>query len=301
MAGPQEELFGRADAPDGTVAVNARCLVRTQDGHRVVVVAGMVLCQYAVGDRMAEAHAMVSLVEQGWGDQREVARAFRCSARTVRRLQRRFEAGGLPGLAREAGYPTGRPRLARSRSSKVSGLKAAGHSNREIARRLGVNEKAIRKLVVRLGWNVPRVGQEALRLPGTGADPNVSASPSGRTGTAAQPRAATGTGANPNVSAPPAAPSPGADPNVSAFGAEGCPTSFDKDPADRCLDRLFARLGLLDDAAPLFRDGGHVPRAGVLLAIPALTRSGVLDVAQRVYGSIGPAFYGLRTEPAHPG
>ena len=280
MAGPQEELFGRADAPDGTVAVNARCLVRTQDGHRVVVVAGMVLCQYAVGDRMAEAHAMVSLVEQGWGDQTEVARAFRCSARTVRRLQRRFEVGGLPALAREAGYPTGRPRLARSRSREVSALKAAGHSNREIARRIGVSEMAIRKLVARLGWNAPRVGQEALPLPGTGANPNVSALPTVR--------------ADPPVQ-PPTAPAPGANPNVSAFVAEGCPTSFDKDPADRCLDRLFARFGLLDDAAPLFRDGGHVPRAGVLLAIPALARSGVLEVAQRVYGSIGPAFYGLRT------
>ena len=90
MAGPQEELFGRTDALDGTVAVNVRSLVRTQDGHWVVVVAVMVLCQYAAGDRMAEANAMVSLVEQGWGDQRKVARAFRYSARTVRRLQRRF-------------------------------------------------------------------------------------------------------------------------------------------------------------------------------------------------------------------
>jgi len=33
------------------------------------------LAQYAVGDRMAEAHAMVSLVEQGWADQNDVARA----------------------------------------------------------------------------------------------------------------------------------------------------------------------------------------------------------------------------------
>ncbi len=52
---------------------------------------------------------------------------------------------------------------------------------------------------------------------------------------------------------------------------------------------------MLDDAAPLFRDGTRVPRAGVLLAIPALVESGVLDAARRVYGSIGPAFYGLRT------
>ena len=58
---------------------------------------------------------------------------------------------------------------------------------------------------------------------------------------------------------------------------------------------MFAYLGLLDDAAPLFRPGTHVPRAGVLLAIPALHASGVLDCARDVYGSLGPAFYGLRT------
>lgn len=38
-----------------------------------------------------------------------------------------------------------------------------------------------------------------------------------------------------------------------------------------------------------------LPRAGVLLAIPALVASDVLPVARQIYGSIGPAFYGLRT------
>jgi len=52
---------------------------------------------------------------------------------------------------------------------------------------------------------------------------------------------------------------------------------------------------MLDDAAPLFRAGTHVPRAGVLLALPALVYSGVFESAHEVYGSIGPAFYGLRT------
>jgi transposase len=80
---------------------------------------------------------MGSLVEQGWAEQSDVARAFGRSARTVRRLQRRFEAGGLPALARAAGYPPGRPRLKRSRELLVSRLKAEGLSNREIARRIG--------------------------------------------------------------------------------------------------------------------------------------------------------------------
>jgi hypothetical protein len=52
---------------------------------------------------------------------------------------------------------------------------------------------------------------------------------------------------------------------------------------------------MLNDAAPLFRAGEGVAGAGVLLAIPALVQSGVFDVAREVYGSLGPAFYGLRT------
>ncbi len=281
MAGPQQELFGGRGAPDGTVAVNARCMMRTKDGHRVVLVASIVLSQYSTCDRMAEAHAMVSLVEQGWADQREVAMAFGCTSRTVRRFQRRFETGGLPALARVAGYPVGRPRLPRSRERLVSRLKADGQSNREIARRVGVSEVAIRKLLSRLGWRAPHTQQARLPLDGSAANPNLSAPlpPSAAPSVA---RTA------PVVSA--------ADPNLSAAGSvDDCPTSFDSDPADRSLDRLFARLGLLDDAAPLFRDGGRVPRAGVLIAVPALMRSGVLDVAHQVYGSIGPAFYGLRT------
>jgi hypothetical protein len=64
---------------------------------------------------------------------------------------------------------------------------------------------------------------------------------------------------------------------------------------DRRFDRFLAHMGLLEDAAPLFASASRVPNAGVLLAVPSLLASGVLDVADHVYGSIGPAFYGLRT------
>jgi len=70
--------------------------------------------------------------------------------------------------------------------------------------------------------------------------------------------------------------------------------SGDTDPADRRGDRLLAYLGVLDDAAPLFRSGPRVPHAGVLLALPALVASGVFITARQIYGSLGPAFYGLR-------
>jgi transposase len=56
---------------------------------------------------MSEAHAMVSLIDLGWADQNDVAEAFGCSARTLRRHQRRFEEGGLAALGRPNGYPPG--------------------------------------------------------------------------------------------------------------------------------------------------------------------------------------------------
>ena len=114
------------------------------------------------------------------------------------------------------------------------------------------------------------------------------------------------TSANPNLSAFSKTPSEprhakplsGADPKLSASSSaedDPLPLSLDSDPADRRFDRLLAYLGLLDDAAPLFRSGASIPRAGALLALPALIESGALDCARRVYGTIGPAFYGLRT------
>jgi len=285
MPTPAEQggLFPSEGVPEGTRVINDRCLLRTRDGFRVVIGAGVVLSQYALDDRMAEAYAMVDLVEQGWADQNDVARAFDCSVRTLRRHQRRFEDGGLSALGRARGYPKGRRRLKESRRRLVHRLKADGHSNREIARRIGVTEVAVRKLLRRLGWQERPVEQAFLPFgDSTSAD------------------------ANPNLSASssPAPPAPAEDPaadansNLSAFrsaAAEPLPTTMDRDPANRVVDRLCAHLGLLDDAAPLFRSGTRVPGAGVLLALPALVQSGVFEGAREIYGSIGPAFYGLHT------
>src|SRR6266852_5347173 len=285
----QTALFPCPSPPDAAVAINDRCVIRTRDGHRVVVVSGVVLAQYAVGDRMAEACAMVSLVEQGWADQNDVARAFVCSARTLRRHQRRFESGGLAALGRPSGYPKGRGRQQRSRVRLVLRWKSAGLSNREVAHRLGVDEKAVRKLLRREGW--APAAPEQVPLPwAESADPNLSAATAAAPATPSQERLPPPVGADPNLSASMDSTSAG-----EPAAEEPLPLSLGSEPAGRRLDRLLAYLGLLDDAAPLFRSGLRVPRAGVLLALPALIESGVLEVARRIYGTLGPAFYGLRT------
>jgi hypothetical protein len=71
-----DDLFPEVRNPDGTCVINGRCFVITRDNHRVVLVSGMPIAQYALGDSMSEAHAMVSLVELGWADQNDVAKAF---------------------------------------------------------------------------------------------------------------------------------------------------------------------------------------------------------------------------------
>ena len=259
MATPMDgDLFPETRNPPDTWVINERCLVRTQDGYRVVIVSGVVLAHYALSDRMAEAQAMVSLVEQGWADQNDVACAFGCSARKVRRDQQRYAEGGLAALGQPRGYPEGRARLSASRRQMVQRLKAQGHSHCEMARRLGVTETAIRKLLRRMGWRDAAIQSEWFA----------------------------------------AKAEPASNPKLSAFGSPAAKKllpSHDADPEDRCADRLLARLGLLEDAPPLFGSAAAVARAGVLLAVPVLVTSGVFECAQEIYGTLGPAFYGLRT------
>ena len=68
---------------EGAFVINGRCQLRQEGDQRVVVVAGLPVHHYAVGDAVAEAYAMVFLVDSGFAQQREVARAFGCSERTV--------------------------------------------------------------------------------------------------------------------------------------------------------------------------------------------------------------------------
>src|ERR1700756_2209274 len=143
----QEALALPVPAPSNTVVINARCSLRIEADQRVIVVAGLPVHHYRAEDAVAEAYAMVSLVESGFAQQTEVARAFGQSVRTVRRHQRRYAQGGMAALSRPEGWRRGRRRICGKRLRTIEMLKSEGLSNREIAHRLGVSEKAIRKQV----------------------------------------------------------------------------------------------------------------------------------------------------------
>ena len=67
------------------------------------------------------------------------------------------------------------------------------------------------------------------------------------------------------------------------------------DPVDRCGERVWAAFGLIPYAPPVFTPCGRAPLAGLLLALPALAATGLLDTAHTVYGELPNGFYSLDT------
>jgi transposase len=269
-------------------SINARCALRAEGEQRVVVVAGLPVHHYSAQDAVAAAYAMVFLVDAGYATQREVAVAFGCSERTVRRHQKRYQHGGMAALATRSGWGPGRRRVPAKRLRIIEGLKVQGLSNREIARRLGVTENAIRKQVGPSSERSAR--QQPLPFDTTAAAMSTT--------TSAEPAQPGPMGQTlPLASGAEKASSPAtADETVSAEPeTEAVTMSLDRDPANRVWDRLLACFGLLDDAAPVFGNDQAVPGAAVLCALPVLVANGIFRIAHKVYGEIGPAFYGLRT------
>src|SRR5215831_15185331 len=143
----QQAIALPSPAPSNTVVINARCSLRTEADQRVIVVAGLPVHHYRAEDEVAEAYAMVFLVDSGFAQQTDVARAFGRSVRTVRRFQKRYAHGGMAALSGEVGWRRGRRRIFGKRLRTIETLKSKGMSNRAIAHRMGVTENAIRKLV----------------------------------------------------------------------------------------------------------------------------------------------------------
>ena len=90
----QQALALPLPAASNTVVINARCSLRVEADQRVIVVAGLPVHLYRAEDAVAEAYAMVFLVESGFAQQTDVARAFARSVRTVRRYQGAMRGAG---------------------------------------------------------------------------------------------------------------------------------------------------------------------------------------------------------------
>ena len=65
-------------------------------------------------------------------------------------------------------------------------------------------------------------------------------------------------------------------------------------PVPRTEERQAARAGVLVEAEPVFTEGAELPLLGLLLALPTLAATGLLEEASDLFGQLRNGFYGLR-------
>ena len=313
-AAPPVSDTSQPNTNNSRIDVNQRLWFAERDGYRVVFCRHEILYRVALNDPHHLALVAVTLRQSELATQSEIAAAFGHSVATQRRWETRYCQHGSDGL--QARTSTGRaPTLDRSQRAFVLRWFHAGVSNREMARRLAVSETTIRRVLQKAGlqrrtppvaelpWDaacvVPPLPGAELLPPATevtlaaAATPQTPPAPD--VAVADDPVRPVATAPDVGLVTPSAAAPPLVQIVVSTSNAPAGVFTIDGDPADRSGDRVLARLGLLDDAVPLFGDHAQLPRAGVLLAVPVLQAHGALGVFERLYGSLGPAFYGLRT------
>jgi prepilin-type processing-associated H-X9-DG protein len=289
------------DVVSTTVHLNPRVQLHLEGGVRALVVAGIPVLHYSASDAAASALARVMLVQEELAGASEVAKAFSLSRMSVYRELERYDERGLDGLGKHKAGPKGPSKLKDAAARQMLALKRRGMPNRQIAVRLGVSEGGVRDALKRMGFRPATEPQQQSLLP----QAPVTLSPQCESRPA------------PSVvvvrAEPPSKPEP-AQPSTEAVAEEqdaiepqtsiarGEPVGAGQagvmvgvDPWDRTLDRVCARMGLLSEAPPQFGTCETVAGLGVLLALPALMATGIFDIAAKVYGDFGAAFYGVRS------
>ena len=237
-------------------------VVTGPDGGGVVWVHGLATFAWDAGDAAARRLAAVQLVQLNAATQVQVAQAFGVIPVSVWRWAKALAGGGVAGLVPEAKGPQRASKLTPEVIAQIRELDRHGAGKAAIAAATGVSESSVR--------NVLRPARPAADGVLAGQDP-AGTSGSSDTGSAGTGPAGTDAGV--------------AEPEV---------LPVLPDPVPRDAERALARFGLLGEgAAPVFTPGARYPLAGLLLALPPLARSGLLDCARQVYGRLRNGFYGL--------
>ena len=229
-------------------------VVAGPDGGGVVWVHGLATFAWDAEDEAARRLAAVQLVLLKAATQVQVAQAFGVIPVSVWRWAKALAGGGVAGLVPAAKGPQRASKLTPEVIAQIRELDRHGAGKAAIAAATGVSESSVRSV---LRPARPAAGD----IPGGNA-------PAGQDP------------ADTDV----------ADTDVAEPGA----LPVLPDPVPRDTERALARFGLLGEgAAPVFTPGARYPLAGLLLALPPLAQSGLLDCARQVYGRLRNGFYGL--------
>jgi len=235
-------------------------LLEGPDGG-VVFVFGMATFGYGAGDGAGRRLAAVQLVTTKIASATEVALAFGISQATLWRWAGAFSAEGVVALVRERPGPRGPSKLTAALGARIVALHTAGMTLRAIGAKCEVSTATVR---VALG----RVGSR--KAPTRKEGPDLTPIDDVDTGDV-------DTG----------------DVDIDEADA-GAQLLVLASPVARTDERVAARFGDLVEAPVVITEGAQLPLAGLLLALPALQATGLLEVAAATFPPMRKGFYGLR-------
>ncbi len=235
-------------------------------GGGVVFVFGLATFNYAAGDEAGRRLAAVQLVTTKIASAIDVAAAFGVSQATLWRWAGAFAEGGVLALVRERPGPRRASKLTEALAARIVALEATGLTLLQIAARTGVSTATVR---VALGRVAPRSGQSV--------EPPVQT-----------PESAV---ADSDVIDPVVNDDQDDDQDDVAAAVELAVLPL---PVRRTAERAAARAGELVEAPVVITEGAHLPLAGLLLGLPALQMTGLLQVAEQTFPPMRKGFYGLR-------
>ena len=244
-----------APVADSIIPINRNAWISPSDDLRVILLRGVPLLHYSRSDRQAEAFAIASLSRAGLAKATDLARAFDKSRNTVAAYKRRLEQQGAVGLLGLRRGPKGAHKVKPSIERAILKLKSQGMANTRIATRLGLSDMTVGRLLRRKGWIEVKASPRP--LPGVEVD------------------------------------SPPAQEHLIEDAAANLPREVREVVEPRAMDRALAAGGAIQQADPELVSGRDLRCLGSLAAIPLLTETGLLEVAERVYGRMRNGFYGL--------
>jgi len=315
MSDKQPELLDHCDAPLPGY-VSAKCYFMDNDFQRLVFVNGGLAYSYDKNDQLALRQVWTMVYVSGNATYQQIAAATGISRRAIQYWVQRYReegAGGLPDRPRSGApkklTPPVRKEILRLREHRLNLI--------EIARCCGVSKSAVHRVVdehrrAEDAKHVPLPLPETAPIDAGRKSESAELAPAAQEGKASAEiqKQTVATHSTPPPSSQHASEAPAVEPPEASMPCATPVIGLDdllmpedgmddrREAAratDRSLERFAARVGLLDDAQPLFVPCEHLEFAGGLLAIAAAATDPFLPLARKAYGTFGAAFYGVRT------
>ena len=243
--------------PAGATEIGAAAaMIEDHDGGRVFV-HGNLCFAWDAGDTAGRRLAAVSLMRIKAATQVQVAAAFGTCPLTVWRWAQALSQSGVSALVPQRTGPRRASKLTPEVIATITGLREQGLSLRVIGERVAVSEASVRRAL-----SETETEHEG--------EPEHEAEHEGE-------------------------PEPEKQCSAAISDDQPVPVPVLADPVPRGAERVLAAFGLIASAPPVFTGCARAPLAGLLLALPGLAATGLLECAHTVYGGLPNGFYSLDT------